>query len=62
MTRWPEVAVYSRPGHYQALRRFRAALPSGRIRFAGDYHASSNINAATAAGERAAREVLAVAF
>lgn len=58
VTRWPSVAVYSRPGFYHQLAGFRAALPAGRIRLAGDYHASSNINSATAAGERAARELL----
>lgn len=60
VTRWPSVAVYSRPGHYKDLGRFRASTPPGRVRLAGDYHASSNVNSATAAGQRAARELLGI--
>jgi oxygen-dependent protoporphyrinogen oxidase len=61
VNRWYPVIVYSRPGLYRELGVFNARRSRlGRIHLAGDYFSSSNLNTATAAGERAARELLAV--
>ncbi|MBA0126848.1 FAD-dependent oxidoreductase [Haloechinothrix sp. YIM 98757] len=46
------------PGHYEAMRATRDAMPS-RIRLAGDYLSHSGIEAALLSGERAARDLLA---
>lgn len=57
--RWYPVLVYSHPGLYRALGRFHATRPLGsRIHLAGSYNSSSNVNTATVAGERAARELI----
>jgi protoporphyrinogen/coproporphyrinogen III oxidase len=56
--RWRDVVVYSRPGTYAGLTEFNRHRPRGPIYLAGDYFSCSNLNSATAAGERAAREVL----
>jgi protoporphyrinogen/coproporphyrinogen III oxidase len=56
--RWYPVLVYSHPGLYRELGRFHAARPrESRIHLAGSYNSSSNVNTATVAGERAAREL-----
>ncbi|MEW6477265.1 MAG: FAD-dependent oxidoreductase [Actinomycetota bacterium] len=60
VNRWSPVIVYSRPGLYRELRDFHRVRPRGRIALAGDYFSCSNLNTATAGGERAARELLAV--
>jgi protoporphyrinogen/coproporphyrinogen III oxidase len=60
VNRWYPVIVYSRPGLYRELRDFHTVRPRGRITLAGDYFSCSNLNTATAGGERAARELLAV--
>ena len=60
VNRWYPVIVYSRPGLYRELRDFHRVRPQGRIALAGDYFSCSNLNTATAGGERAARELLAV--
>ncbi|MGH9037540.1 MAG: protoporphyrinogen/coproporphyrinogen oxidase [Acidimicrobiia bacterium] len=60
VNRWYPVIVYSRPGLYRALGDFHKVRPRGRIALAGDYFSCSNLNTATAGGERAARELLAV--
>lgn len=60
VNRWDPVVVYSRPGTYRGLAEFNAHRPRRRIHLAGDYFACSNLNTATVAGERAARELLAV--
>jgi len=61
VNRWYPVIVYSRPGLYRELGEFNALRPrGGRVHLAGDYFSCSNLNTATAAGERAARELLAV--
>jgi oxygen-dependent protoporphyrinogen oxidase len=58
--RWYPVLVYSHPGLYRALGRFHASRPlDSRIHLAGSYNSSSNVNTATVAGERAARELVA---
>ena len=60
VNRWYPVIVYSRPGLYRELGAFNARRrASSRVRLAGDYFSCSNLNTATAAGERAARELLA---
>ena len=60
VNRWYPVIVYSHPGLYRELRDFHGVRPRGRIALAGDYFSCSNLNTATAAGEQAARELLAV--
>jgi oxygen-dependent protoporphyrinogen oxidase len=59
VNRWYPVLVYSRPGLYRELGAFHAARPrDSRIHLAGSYNSSGNVNTATVAGERAARELL----
>jgi oxygen-dependent protoporphyrinogen oxidase len=59
VNRWYPVLVYSRPGLYRELGTFHAARPlDSRIHLAGSYNSSGNVNTATVAGERAARELL----
>jgi oxygen-dependent protoporphyrinogen oxidase len=59
VNRWYPVLVYSHPGLYEELGRFHASRPRGsRIHLAGSYNSSGNVNTATTAGERAARELL----
>ncbi|HEV7861442.1 MAG TPA: NAD(P)/FAD-dependent oxidoreductase [Acidimicrobiia bacterium] len=61
VNRWYPVIVYSRPGLYKELGAFHGRRPRhGRIHLAGDYFSCSNLNTATAGGERAARELLEV--
>ncbi len=60
VNRWYPVLVYSHPGLYKELGRFHAARDrTSRIHLAGSYNSSGNVNTATTAGERAARELLA---
>jgi oxygen-dependent protoporphyrinogen oxidase len=60
INRWYPVLVYSHPGLYRELGRFHAARDlTSRIHLAGSYNSSGNVNTATTAGERAARELLA---
>jgi protoporphyrinogen/coproporphyrinogen III oxidase len=59
INRWYPVLVYSHPGLYKKLGRFHATRDrSSRIHLAGSYNSSGNVNTATTAGERAARELL----
>jgi oxygen-dependent protoporphyrinogen oxidase len=59
VNRWYPVLVYSHPGLYRELGRFHASRPlHSRIHLAGSYNSSGNVNTATTAGERAARELL----
>jgi oxygen-dependent protoporphyrinogen oxidase len=59
VNRWYPVLVYSHPGLYKKLGAFHAARDrSSRIHLAGSYNSSGNVNTATTAGERAARELL----
>jgi len=59
INRWFPVLVYSHPGLYKELGRFHAARErSSLIHLAGSYTSSGNVNTATVAGERAARELL----
>jgi oxygen-dependent protoporphyrinogen oxidase len=55
--RWRNVVVYSRPGLYAGLTEFYRHAPEGRVRLAGDYFSSSNLNTATASGIKAARDL-----
>jgi oxygen-dependent protoporphyrinogen oxidase len=56
---WYPVLVYSHPGLYKELGSFHASRPrDSRIHLAGSYNSSGNVNTATTAGERAARELL----
>jgi oxygen-dependent protoporphyrinogen oxidase len=58
INRWDPCIVYSRPGLYRELGAFNARRPrDSRTRLAGSYFSSSNICTATAAGERAVREL-----
>jgi oxygen-dependent protoporphyrinogen oxidase len=52
--------MQSRPGYWTAMREFRAqgAVQDRRVRLAGDYFCASNVNTASVAGERAARELI----
>lgn len=60
VNRWYPVLVYSHPGLYRELGRFHATRdPTSRIHLAGSYNSSGNVNTATVAGERAARELTA---
>jgi oxygen-dependent protoporphyrinogen oxidase len=60
VNRWYPVLVYSHPGLYRKLGRFHAARDlTSRIHLAGSYNSSGNVNTATVAGERAARELMA---
>lgn len=59
VNRWYPVLVYSHPGLYKELGRFHATRDrASRIHLAGSYNSSGNVNTATTAGERAARELL----
>lgn len=60
VNRWYPVLVYSHPGLYKEMKAFHAARPlDSRIHYAGSYNSSGNLNTATVAGERSARELLA---
>jgi protoporphyrinogen/coproporphyrinogen III oxidase len=60
VNRWFPVLVYSHPGLYRELGVFHAARDrSSRIHLGGSFTSSGNVNTATTAGERAARELMA---
>jgi oxygen-dependent protoporphyrinogen oxidase len=59
INRWYPVLVYSHPGLYRDMARFHAGRSlTSRVHLAGSYNSSGNVNTATTAGERAARELL----
>jgi oxygen-dependent protoporphyrinogen oxidase len=59
VNRWYPVLVYSHPGLYRKLGAFHAGRDrASRIHLAGSYNSSGNVNTATTAGERAARELI----
>jgi oxygen-dependent protoporphyrinogen oxidase len=59
VNRWYPVLVYSHPGLYKKMAAFHATRSlTSRIHLAGSYNSSGNVNTATTAGERAARELL----
>jgi oxygen-dependent protoporphyrinogen oxidase len=58
LCRWDPIVIEAPPGYYRNLATFVAELgaePDQRVQLAGDYFAPSNLDSATAAGERAAR-------
>ena len=59
--RWDPMVVQSRVGQYRDLKEFNTISHANDrlVHLAGDYFSSSNINSATAAGERAARGLVA---
>jgi oxygen-dependent protoporphyrinogen oxidase len=61
VNRWTFVCVRTYPGYYKEVGRFQALRRSNdrRVQLAGDFYSSSNANTATAAGEAAARDLLA---
>jgi oxygen-dependent protoporphyrinogen oxidase len=60
LARVAPAVMNSRPGYWSAMAEFRArrAGQDRRIQLAGDYFCTSSVNAATASGERAARDLL----
>jgi protoporphyrinogen oxidase len=60
--RWNPMLMQSYPGYYRGLRTFveRGRELDRRIQLAGDYFCQGSVNAATASGERAARDLDAV--
>jgi oxygen-dependent protoporphyrinogen oxidase len=61
INRWDPCIVYSRPGLYRELGEFRARRPEDTpIKIAGAFFSSANMCSATASGERAAREIVAM--
>jgi oxygen-dependent protoporphyrinogen oxidase len=60
VNRWREVVTYNAPGTYRKLAAFAKRIPKyQRVKLAGDYFSVSNLNTATTAGVRAARELAA---
>lgn len=58
--RWRHALLYAPPGRYSSLGRFHAATPEhSRVRFAGDWLATSSTNSAIATGDRAADDLRA---
>ena len=60
VTRWPSMVLQSRPGFWRDMQRFNELRVTSdrRIQLAGDYFATSNLDTASMAGERAARDLL----
>jgi len=59
VTRWPRALPLTRPGVYQAIAEFNAALdPASRIQFAADYMGAAGQNTAVAFGNRAAANLI----
>jgi oxygen-dependent protoporphyrinogen oxidase len=60
ISRWNDVVLRARPGHYQRLRRFveASARDDTRIQLAGDYLGVASLDTATAGGERAAATLI----
>jgi oxygen-dependent protoporphyrinogen oxidase len=60
VSRWDRMGPISWPGYWREMRTFHEIRRSRdrRIQLAGDYFASPNLNAASKAGERAARDLL----
>ena len=60
VNRWSEVVTYNAPGTYRRLAAFIQRIQRHRrVKLAGDYFSVSNLNTATTAGVRAARELAA---
>jgi protoporphyrinogen oxidase len=60
--RWNPMLMQSYPGYYRGLRQFVALCRQydRYVQLAGDYFCQGSVNAATASGERAARDLHAV--
>lgn len=57
--RWRPTAMYAGPGYYREYRRFdELSRDDRRVRLAGDYAMTSNVNTATRNGETAARRLV----
>lgn len=61
VNRWPSALINTHPGSWRELGEFNRIRvdTDRRIQLAGDYFSSTNLNTATAAGERAVRELAA---
>jgi oxygen-dependent protoporphyrinogen oxidase len=61
INRWPSALIHTRPGSWRELGQFNRirTTTDRRIQLAGDYFSSTNLNTATAAAERAVRELQA---
>lgn len=58
VNRWREVVTYNPPGTYRRLAAFAKRIQKHRrVKLAGDYFSVSNLNTATTAGVRTAREM-----
>ncbi|MGH8990744.1 MAG: FAD-dependent oxidoreductase [Acidimicrobiia bacterium] len=60
VSRWDRMGPITWPGYWWEMRTFHEIRRSRdrRIQLAGDYFATSNLDAASTAGERAARDLL----
>ena len=57
--KWGPVSPCFRPGDYENLGRFvQQRKKYKRVKLAGDYYATTNMNTAVTAGERATREIV----
>jgi oxygen-dependent protoporphyrinogen oxidase len=61
VSRWDPMVLMAHTGFWKQMREFNKIRKARdtRIQLAGDYFASSNVNTASVAGERAARELVA---
>jgi oxygen-dependent protoporphyrinogen oxidase len=61
ISRWNPTLLQSRPGYWQAMRKFtvESEATDRRVQLAGDYFSPSSLNTASASGERAARRLVA---
>jgi protoporphyrinogen/coproporphyrinogen III oxidase len=61
INRWPSALIHTHPGSWRELGQFNRirTTTDRRIQLAGDYFSSTNLNTATAAAERAVRELQA---
>jgi len=61
VSRWRPMVPHSHPGHYRRLAGFNTIRKERDhlVQLAGDYFSCPNVNSATAAGERAARDLIA---
>ena len=62
VNRWDPMVLMAPPGYWREMVKFNQVrkVNDKRIQLAGDYFASSSVNTASTAGERAVRELIAV--
>jgi protoporphyrinogen/coproporphyrinogen III oxidase len=62
LVRWPYSWAKSWPGYWTGMKKFNqlSAENDRLVRLAGDYFCVTSLNVATASGERAARQILAI--